>query len=469
MWFILFFLILLAALAYGLEWVIDQPGSLTLEWGPYHIDTSIPVAAGAVLLTVAALVLLWAIISATFNLPQRMRDSSRARRRERGFDAVSRGVIAVAAGDAATARRSAKEAEKHLSDEPLVHYLKAQAAQLEGDRGKAEAAFHEMTLRPETKLLGLRGLHVEARRRDDPEAAHHFAKAAQEIAPLPWAGSAVLEHHAAAGDWEQARIALEESVKAKAVDAETAERLRAVIETALAMEKQRVSPQEALHLARLALKRRPDFAPAALVAAQVLASHGNVKEATRLIEKLWQTAPHPDLAAAYLDAAPSETNPQKLARAERLAQIAPTAPESLHLVAQAAIVARDFAKARAALAPLVAPGATPTAQTCLLMAELEDAEFGPSGPVREWLARGSRAPRDPVWIADGVLSRSWAPISPKTGRLDAFEWATPPDSALSVTTDGRLNIPAVFARPQAPAAIADASGAANGRGAIEAP
>jgi len=93
---------------------------------------------------------------------------------------------------------------------------------------------------------------------------------------------------------------------------------------------------------------------------------------------------------------------------------------------------------------LIAPGEQPTAHTCLLMAEIEDAELGPSGPVREWLARGSRAPRDPVWIADGVASKSWAPISPKTGRLDAFEWAPPPDSPQGATTDGRPNIPAAF-------------------------
>ena len=60
MWFILLFLVALAVLAYGLEWIIDQPGSLTLDWGEFHVDTSIPVAVGGLVLTVAALMLLWA-------------------------------------------------------------------------------------------------------------------------------------------------------------------------------------------------------------------------------------------------------------------------------------------------------------------------------------------------------------------------------------------------------------------------
>jgi len=48
--------------------------------------------------------------------------------------------------------------------------------------------------------------------------------------------------------------------------------------------------------------------------------------------------------------------------------------------------------------------------------------------VREWLARASWAPRDAAWIADGVITDRWAPISPVTGRLDAFVWGTPIES-----------------------------------------
>jgi HemY protein len=210
------------------------------------------------------------------------------------------------------------------------------------------------------------------------------------------------------------------------------------------MEKEIAHPHDALHLARQALKRRPGFVPAAAVVARALVRHGDRKKALKLIEGVWQTSPHPELAAAYLAAAPGESNAQILTQVTRLASFAPSAPESRMMVAQAALAAREFAKAREALAPLIAPGQHPTARVCLLMAEIEDAELGPSGPVREWLARGSRAPRDPVWMADGVVSSRWAPVSPKTGKLDAFEWKAPPDSQMGLTTEGQPNIPAAF-------------------------
>jgi HemY protein len=63
-----------------------------------------------------------------------------------------------------------------------------------------------------------------------------------------------------------------------------------------------------------------------------------------------------------------------------------------------------------------------------MMARIEEAEHGAaSGRAREWLGRATHARRDPLWIADGVASDRWAPVSPVSGRLDAFVWKTPTD------------------------------------------
>jgi HemY protein len=61
----------------------------------------------------------------------------------------------------------------------------------------------------------------------------------------------------------------------------------------------------------------------------------------------------------------------------------------------------------------------------LLMAEVERAEHGDSGRARAWTLRAVRARHDPAWTADGYVSNRWRPVSPVTGRLDAFQWQTP--------------------------------------------
>ncbi len=60
-----------------------------------------------------------------------------------------------------------------------------------------------------------------------------------------------------------------------------------------------------------------------------------------------------------------------------------------------------------------------------MMAELERAEHNDEGRAREWLARAFNAAPDPQWTADGHVSDRWLPVSPVTGRLDAFEWRVP--------------------------------------------
>src|SRR5204863_8630458 len=87
-----------------------------------------------------------------------------------------------------------------------------------------------------------------------------------------------------------------------------------------------------------------------------------------------------------------------------------------------AIDASEFGRAREALAPFVA---TPTQRVALLMAEIERTEHGDSGRARAWTLRAVRALHDPAWTADGYVSDRWRPVSPVTGRLDAFQWQTP--------------------------------------------
>ncbi|HEY2211775.1 MAG TPA: hypothetical protein VGH62_09190, partial [Bradyrhizobium sp.] len=52
-------------------------------------------------------------------------------------------------------------------------------------------------------------------------------------------------------------------------------------------------------------------------------------------------------------------------------------------------------------------------------------EHGDSGKARAWTLRAVRARLDPAWTADGYVSDRWRPVSPVTGRLDAFQWQAP--------------------------------------------
>jgi HemY protein len=147
-----------------------------------------------------------------------------------------------------------------------------------------------------------------------------------------------------------------------------------------------------------------------------------VRRAMRIVEAAWLAHPHPDLADAYAHVRLGDSARQRLVRVETLAAKTPGDIEGALAIARAAIDATEFARAREALAGFTA---MPTQRVAMLMAEIERTEHGDSGKARAWTLRAVRARHDPVWTADGYVSDRWRPVSPVTGRLDAFQWQTP--------------------------------------------
>jgi HemY protein len=422
---VLVFIAVASALAFGSVWLAERPGEVSIVWGGLTIETTVAMAAIGVALLIFAGMMLWSLLRFVLGLPTAFSFASRARKRTRGYEAVSRGMVAIGAGDPSAARRHASDARKLIPDEPLALLLSAQSAQLSGDKPAAEAAFKDMLEEPTTRVLGLRGLFVEARRRGDQISARAFADEAVRLSPsLAWANDALLEFHSTAGDWAQARTAVERRAALRLSDKTESRRHRAVLLAAEALAKQEANPTEALSAALEALKLAPGLTPAAALAGRMLSARGDLRKAARVLEAAWREQPHPDLAAAYVNLRNGDSQKDKLDKAQALMKLKPTDPESVFAVADAAIAARDYPLARKALSPLLA--AVPTVRTCLLMARIEDGEHGSAGRAREWLTRSVRAPRDNAWVADGIVSETWLPVSPVSGRLDAFAWTLPP-------------------------------------------
>ncbi|GJE28618.1 heme biosynthesis protein HemY [Methylobacterium organophilum] len=449
MWRALIFLALLAAAAYGAVWIADHPGTVTIVWGGNAYEMALAVALAGVLVAAIVVGLVFAIVRGTLGLPGALSRSSRERRRAKGMTALSRGMIAVGSGDPLSARRHASDAERLLGEQPLTLLLKAQAAQISGDRDAAERAFETMANEPETRVLGLRGLFVEARRREDEASARAYAAEAARLAPsVTWANEAVLEAQCADGDWSAAVETVERRASLGLMDRNAARRQRAVLLTAAAQSREAGEPEAAAEQALKAVKLAPDLVPAAAIAGRLLARRAEVKKAAKIVEAAFKANPHPDLAKVYLGLRTGDTARDRLARAEALARLSSWHPEARIAIGQAALDAREFGKAREALAPLLAD--RPTVRVCALMARIEEAENGSGGRSREWLARATHAPRDPLWIADGIASERWAPISPVSGRLDAFVWKTPPEILGGPAED---EAPATPAAEPAPLAV----------------
>jgi HemY protein len=423
---LLVFAVLVLALGYGFSWLADRPGDLSLVWEGELYEMKLIVAASVLIGLIAAVMVAWRLVRLVWTSPYSVGRYFRARKRDRGYQALSTGLIAAGAGNSLLARKMASRSRGLIraDQEPLINLLEAQAALIEGKYDEAREKFELMANDPETRELGLRGLYIEAKRLGANEAARQYAEKAADKAPyLIWAAQATLEARSQDRRWDDAIRLLEQQKAARVIDKDEADRLRAVLLTARAGDRLEIDPGGARDDAQHALKLVPDFVPAALVASKALFREDKVRKAATMLEDVWKATPHPEIGRAYVRARSGDSVIDRLKRAERLEAIRPNNVEALLIAGQAALDAGEYGKARGKAE--AAARIEPRESAFILLADIEEADTGDQGRVRHWMAQALRAPRDPAWTADGVTSDKWLPVSPVTGKLDAFEWKAP--------------------------------------------
>ena len=231
---ILAFTLGVIAAAVGLAWFADRPGTVTIEWLGYQIETSALVGAtgdrrrdgpadpalGAAALSVHA--------------PRGdSRPACASAASSRGWKPC-RTVCSPSASATARSRSVMPAiAGRTLPRRAAYRAAQAQAAQLKGDKDAARHAFETMLESPETQLLGVRGLFLEASAPQRRDAARALAEEAVTRDPkLAWGVNALFDLQAREGNWEGALDTLAIARRHGHVEPEVGVRRRAVLLTA---------------------------------------------------------------------------------------------------------------------------------------------------------------------------------------------------------------------------------------------
>lgn len=407
-----------------IAWLISLPGTAMIEIAGYRMQPRLGMAAFLVAAALAAVILLWSLVRRILDAPRYFAKLNRDRRRDLGVAALSDGFIALQAGDPNRARVLAREARSNLPRNHAAQLLEARSDLALGDMQSAREHYRALITNKKTAVAALAGLYEQARTQGRTDAALSFAQKAVALAPQTrWASDAVLDDLTRRGQWENALRRVAEETAITREEKMIKRRKQAVLETALARELADTDPLGALDHALVALKLVPDFVPSALIAARVQSNRGEVRKSMSLLRRVWRATSHPHVATLYANAQSGASATERLKRIRELIDSPPPNRPAAIVLARAAVDAYDWPAARNALANYSV--ADPTQAVCLLMAEIEEGQNADQGKAREWLARAVRAPRDPVWVADGITSDDWEPVSPVSGELDAFEWRVP--------------------------------------------
>jgi HemY protein len=433
--------ILIAAVLFAGNWLLDHPGSVAIELpGYFSIDWSFArTAMFLIILLVVFALLVWLVYSLA-RAPWRIVHRMERGRRERGYQAVSLGMVAVAAGDAPEARRQSQRADRLLPSQPMTTLLAAQSAQLDGDHDAAQRFFSELAQQPDASFLGLRGLWMQAMKDGRTRDALHYAEQASAKQPNSgWVLDSLFELQTQLGQWDEAAATAKAIAKAKLHPAEQIRRNEALVN----IERSRSAASRgdygnALGLAQAAHKALPEFVPAAAQVAEMHVKNGRRGRAEKVIQAAWRTRPHPMLAEAYRGVVDTVPREKQLRLAKSLAELAPDHPESRILTAKFAMAADDWDEARKALEPLIRR--EPSARVCRLMAEIELRQNDDRAIARDWIARSALAEPDEAWVCaeTGAVQADWSAVCTASKRFGTLEWKVPPH--LTPATAGLLDL-----------------------------
>jgi len=408
-------------------WFSDRPGQVSIEWQGWLIQLSVAKFILGCLILFVTFFIFFRLIRLIVGVPTRLRSKRQNSRRERGYKALTRGMVAVAAGDPDEAGRQARRADVFLNEPPLTMLLSAQAAQLNGDEAAAEKYFTSMLNQPETAFLGVRGLLIQAQRKKDQPAVIKYLEQAYKLQPkTPWVLTNMFDLQVSERKWQEALATLELLTKYTDLPTEDTRERRTLILLGCCGEARDAGNELlAARYAKRALSISPDFLPAAILAAESMLRTDKSGQAMRIICKIWKNSPHPDLANLFSRIGESNKPIQKVKRLERLLELNPNNAESHLAFARTALDAELWGEARGHLETALEINAT--VRVYRLLADLEERSGAGSDAASKWLLRAATAAPDRAWICSGcaAVGNSWLPVCNNCDGLGTIGWHTP--------------------------------------------
>lgn len=320
--------LLLAAVALSAAWLSNNPGTVTIRWIGYEIETSV-----AVLLVCALTV--YAVFYAFLAKPALLLKNKlsywiggdrRAERLARGkiekeiarHTLLGDGMTALAAGDVETARKMRRSIDRAFADDPKKTLVfKAQLAEAENNAPEALRFYEELAAAPETRPLGLRGqIRLYGSTGETRKALALCEPLLNDGKPYLWVFSDAFALQVRDRQWTAALETLNKAQTLGAVDRKTARRVKAAL--LLEAAKEQTDADERKKLIAEAESADDAFPPAVLAAADVSARDGAVKKALSKLKRLWKTAPDLSVYKAYEALLPDRSPAAVLKAAQEL-------------------------------------------------------------------------------------------------------------------------------------------------------
>jgi HemY protein len=412
-----------------LAWMLSLPGTMTVGLFDYTITMETGVFLLLATIFILVLYILYRLVSAVISVPGKVVAYHEETRVNRGFSALTRGLVAVAAGDEKEATRYAGKAKNLLpGSNGLQLLLEAQAARMRGEEGLAQNRFEELLKDKDAAFLGVRGLLKTSMDHGDTRLALDYAQQAAKMHPnQKWIIETLYVLQIENKLWSDL---LDTAKKAEKLDVYTSEKIKsdrvAVHLMRYDYDLEQGAKNKALYDLNKAYKIDPVFSPAATRMAMHYINEGKERKAANVIKKAWAVAPHPDLGIVWDRLAPKKgTEIKRMKWYRDLVDISPNDAESHILAARAAMDLELWGEAKSYL--MRAQNLHPTARVFRLRAIVEQHLTHHDASIHELMEKAAAALPDKVWVCSltGIIYEEWTPVAAPHGSFNTVVWNMP--------------------------------------------
>ncbi len=435
-------LLLLIPVSWGVLWLADHPGTVTIDWMGWRIHTYLAVLLAALVLGLMLLSMVLRSIFYVLGAPRRVKHRIKLRRQQEGLDALTRAFTALSISDLREADRHASKAKKLLDKAPITHLLSAQIARSKGETKLTRAELQHMLEADTTKAVAWRGLIEHAMHDSNIAGALRMAEEAFAERPQDrWLTIVLLDLYVRQQDWEQAQMVIREARRHHSLDKEERQHYLAIIYYFEAKEQLKaLHPDDAIKLAYKAHKQTHSFLPAAIMLARLYVKNGQRQKLPSLIHEMWAQTPHPKLAKLYLDSFGDESANRLTKRFEKLSAQNPDHVESQIALASMAMHIQQWDMARNHLK--AALSVQESQRIFQMMATVEKEELGDEQQAAQWIRRAVHAPKDAEWVCANChhTQDTWFAHCPRCEAFDSADWSTL-NSHILMAEDSRRFLP----------------------------
>lgn len=413
-------------------WLATQEGEVSIGLMGYDVTMQSGVFFLGLSVIVFALLFVLRFVRALFSMPKTLAKYNKASKRKKSFRALTRGLVAVAAGDAKRATQYSKQTKSLWSDlQGLPLLLEAQAAKLRGEEGLAQNRFEHLLKDKDAAFLGVRGLLKTALDNNDFERALEFSRSCEKQHPKkPWVIRCVYELEIKNRLWQNALRTNKKAQKFKAYPDDKIISDRVAIFLHLHDKALRAGDSKgAVSYVEKAYKLDRNFVPTVTRYCNYLLQANKKRKCARVIEKAWRIFPHHELAEIWTLLAPApkgknvdKDNAKSMEWFEKLVMLKPDSAEAQMACANAAMDIGHWGEAKAYL--MVAEKIYPSAKLYRMQAIVEQNSTHNEASIHSLMERAADALPDKVWVCQetGMIYEEWMAIAKPHGSFNSIVW-----------------------------------------------